>query len=153
MNNTLDEILDPWMNTVHGNLYKDSSVIRLATLVFCMSLPKKLSDNFSGLTKGDSTVTVHLKPTASGYMQSGYTPSNVLEYLLQATAKELTQKVSIPFRYNKELHLQGAGFLKSFISKNFNCDVQVTTVNKVNLNFELFHRPTMRYIGSFTLSD
>ena len=153
MNNTLNEILDPWMNTIHGQLYENSIVIRLATLFFCMSLPKSISTDLSNASKGDSSVTANLKPITSRRTSSGYTSSNVLEELLQTIPKEIIQKINIPLQYKKELHLQGAGFLKSFVLKNFNCDMHVTTVNKTDLKFELFHRPTLRYIGSFTIAN
>jgi hypothetical protein len=152
MNNYVDNILDPWMLTIHGNKHTESPVIRLATLIYCMTLPKSLVARISNKSSSNTTVNVHLMTRIPGESPDIQNPSNVLEQLLHSSDSSLTQRVSLPLEYNKKDHIQGSGILKSFTTKYLGCETQVTSTKDMCLKFELLHLQSKRYI-SFIMSD
>jgi hypothetical protein len=152
MNNYVDGILDPWMLTVHGNKHSESPILRLTTLVYCMSLPKEVLNKITGSGNGSTTIDVHLMTRVPGDSPDIENPSNMLEQLLSDTDGSLVHRVSIPLEYNKKNHIQGSGIFKSFSTKCLGCETQVTSTKDMRLKFELLHLQSKRYI-SFTMSS
>ena len=152
MNNTVDEFLDPLMLSIHGDKHSSSPVIRLATLMYCMSLPKKLMNDIINNKNGSSTVMMDLGSRITSFSPIIQEPNNILEKLLCSTDGGLVQRINLPFQYVKQNHIKGAGFLKSEVKNLLGCEMQVMSEKDSNLKFELFHTYSKRFI-SFIISD
>jgi hypothetical protein len=152
MDSIINDFLDPLMVSIHGDKYLNSPVIRLATLVYCMSLPSKLINDIISNKDGSSTVVVNLYPGISNNIPNTSQPINVLEELLRSTSDKLVKRINLPFKYVKQNHIKGAALMCSRVKKQLDCEMQVTTVTGSDLKFELVHNPSKRYI-SFTMSD
>lgn len=152
MSNAVDSFLDPFMLAIHGETYLNSPVIRLATFIYCASLPNKLVNDVVKNKNGNSVVVVNLYPGIPGYSSNIVNPDNVLEQLLSNTNGKLIHRVNLPFQYVKQNHVKGAALMSWRVKHHLGCEMQVTTVTGSDLKFELIHNSSKRLI-SFTISD
>lgn len=151
MNNVIGTTLDAWMVFIHGDKHTDSLPLRLATLVFCLSLPKRLSDDLSKVNSGNTSIIIELMARVPECSPKINNPKNILEKFISSSDSGLMHSIYLPLEYNKETHIQASGLLKSFAIKNLGCEVQVTSTKDLKLKFEFLHLESKRYL-SFTLS-
>lgn len=145
MSKVIDELLSPWMVALHGRECLSYPAVRVATLAFCGSIPKKLTADLDTLPQGTASVEISF-----GYQDPDNSPqdkpeqSPVDELFLQ-NPDEFKQRIDIPRAYLRANHLRGGGLFKELADKELDCDMEMA-LDGDTVILELYHRYYRRYM-------
>lgn len=151
MNTQIKELLDTWMISLHGNTHTDSPLIRLATFIFCSSLPKGSLDIDSN-KKENSSIDILLMPSIKECTPVSFQPGNELEKLMLENKDKIKSRINLPRKFNKLEHIKGSALLMSRVNRHFGCEMQVTSTKDSHLKFDLYHTSFKRCMF-FTISN